>query len=294
MMNKFVLLRPDGGLNDIFCQIEKYACYAEQTNRILIVDTAYKHSQHFNDEFGNYFTSRSRRLILSATEHYEALNKMSVFPHFLTNRVNEYQRVWNTQAGNFCDVSTNLPISFQLNQHYPESLLLVHESLGGENSFFACARMRLNTDLKRELKTRLETIGGPYHAIHIRHTDYQTDYESKLLELSRAGIKKLFVATDNKEVLQDFRRELGADCVYSFSELTRVNQNPLHRNASPDEMRPYRNTDAICDLLLLALAEMLHILPLKNPSSGGSPYSGFSLLAKNLWTSKIMLKRLLS
>ena len=36
---KYILCRPVGGLNDIFCQIEKCWQYAEKYNRILIVDT---------------------------------------------------------------------------------------------------------------------------------------------------------------------------------------------------------------------------------------------------------------
>ena len=294
-MNKFILLRPDSGLNDILYAIERYAAYADQTDRILIVDTAYKYSRHFNAELGDYLVSRSSRIILNAAGYYPFFDKMSVFPGFLENRVNDYEFAWHGVKAKYCLSGTDQPIDFDLKKNYTEKLLVAHKAEGGDASFFACSRLRINADLKNELKLKLQIIGGPYHAIHVRHTDYQTNYQAKLLELKRAGIKKLFVATDNAEVVEDFKRELGADCVYSFAELKRPSGSPLHFNQVPDQSTNHRNRDAILDLLLLALAEELYILPVKRHDGHvGVDFSGFSLLARNLWTSKIMLKRFLS
>jgi hypothetical protein len=291
-MSKFILLRPDSGLNDIFFAIESYAGYAEQTDRILIVDTAYRNSKHFNEELGRYFRSRSIRLILSAGEHYEFLSKLSVFPNFLQNRIHDYESFWSTPQRNYCDRSSNSLINFDLTKNYSESLLVAHTASGGQNSFFTCARLRVNDIVRQQIKSKLEFIGGYYDAIHVRHTDYQTNYHEKLIELKQAGVEKLFVATDNEQVVQDFKNELGENRVYSFANLKRHDGLPLHRNEVRDQLNTTKNLDAIVDLLLLALARNLHILPITGP--GGAKYSGFSLLAKNLWTSKVMLKRFLS
>jgi hypothetical protein len=291
MSNKYILLRPDCGLNDVFCQVEMHARYAEQTDRILLVDTAYKNSHFFNSQLSRYFLSGSRRLLLDAGPYLEQLNQLNVFPDFLKNRINDYERVWNSELNGYCELNTNLPLAFDLSKHYDESLLVAHVAGGGESSFFSCARMRLRKELKEELVRRVQRLGGPYAAIHVRHTDHQTDYHDKLQELKKANIDKLFVATDNEYVIEEFKRELGSDRVYSFARLTGGNGRALHFKPASAELAYMRNSDSILDLLLLALAKELHILPLKK---GGDKHSGFSLLARNLWASKIMLNRFIS
>lgn len=291
MTNKYILLRPDCGLNDVFCQVERHARYAEKTDRILLVDTAYKNSHYFNSELSRYFLSGSRRLRLDAAPYLEEISQLSVFPGFLKNHINDYRRVWSSELNVFLESSTKSPIAFDFSRHYDEELLVAHTAGSGESSFFACARMQLRKELKEELVRRVQRMGGPYVAIHVRHTDHQTDYHDKLQELKKANIDKLFVATDNEYVIEEFKRELGSDRVYSFAKLTGGNGRALHINPASAELAYMRISDSILDLLLLALAKELHILPLKK---GGAVYSGFSLLARNLWASKIMLKRFIS
>jgi len=52
-----------------------------------------------------------------------------------------------------------------------------------------------------------------------------------------------------------------------------------------------RNRDAILDLLMLAMSRGLHVLPLAD--QGRMRYSGFSLLAYDLWSAKSVLRHLL-
>jgi len=56
-----------------------------------------------------------------------------------------------------------------------------------------------------------------------------------------------------------------------------------------------RNQDAILDLFMLALSEKLYLLKLENKrDTRFSEYSGFSRLARNLWSSKDVLKQIIA
>lgn len=293
-MERILLCRPQGGLNDMLCQIEKCCQYAEQTARIVIVDTNYKHARYFKDDLENYFVSRSPRLVLSARRHAEALNGLRVFPEFLAGRVNEYTSARNHETGLECESETRLPVTFDFSRDYPHPLLVHHQSGGGEISILALMRMRLQAALASELMRRIDSIGAPYSAIHVRHTDYQTNYRQAIEELKCAPDGLLFVATDNRRVLEEFIAELGEERVFSFSASSLSSGEPIHRLRPADAGSFARNRDAILDLFMLALSEKLYLLKLENKrDTTFSAYSGFSRLARNLWSSKTALKHMI-
>jgi hypothetical protein len=57
-VNKYLLCRPTGGINDIFCQIEMCWDYAEKYNRNLIIDTTNHLSLMAN--FSDFFSPLNR------------------------------------------------------------------------------------------------------------------------------------------------------------------------------------------------------------------------------------------
>ena len=87
---------------------------------------------------------------------------------------------------------------------------------------------------------------------------------------------------------------MGNDRVFSFASLPSNTGKPIHIMEQPEPEADVfrRNSDAILDLLLLALARNLHLLEVSNYRHG--KYSGFSVLAYNLWSSKIVLKHLIA
>jgi hypothetical protein len=174
---------------------------------------------------------------------------------------------------------------------------LVHHNSGRVPgaSLAALSRMRLHDRLADELTNRLNIIGSDYVAIHIRNTDYQTDYRSLLTwlktqdALSNCG--KLFVATDDIRCLEVCRTTFPEVKVFSFAKLPDEPGRPMHRLSEQDEAYQ-RNKDAILDLLMLALSRQYAFTSLKE-NRWRAKYSGYSVLAFELRDSKTTLDRLL-
>lgn len=291
-MTRYVLCRPDAGLNDILCQIERCCRYAAMTDRTVVVDTGYRNAHYFNDSFARYFESMDRRLLLDPGNLVDSWRLARIYPEFLAGRLSEYKSSWSKERGGYCDGKTGQLIGFDMTKPYSHEVLIHHQAGGGQLSFFALARLKVRREITDELTRRLGAIGGPYEAIHVRHTDYRTDYGGVLsgLKSSLPASARLFLATDNRTVLQAFRDSLGAERVFSFSTLPEDAGRPVHWRAGAQARRA--NTDALIDLLMLGLAKRLRVLPIQH-NGDESRYSGFSVLARNLWSSRVMLRHLL-
>lgn len=289
-MEKYVLCRPECGLNDILNQIEACCRYAEEFGRTVIVDTDYVNIRHFRSPFSSYFVSRQPGLLLSNPFTGAELDRFDVVPVVLRGQVSSYYARWIEQRRLVCHVATGHPIRFDLRKDYPQQMLIHGQCGGGLDSLFALLRLRLHDTLADKLMLRLHRLPRRYHALHVRHTDLATDYRPALEDLRQAGIADLFLATDNVEVLRVAREMLPATTVHSFADLPEIGGRPIHR--APDrQVAQARNTDSILDLLTLALAHRLVIL--KIPQQGTHGYSGFSLLAKALHTNRTVLRSLI-
>ncbi|MBC7605180.1 MAG: hypothetical protein H7255_21285 [Ramlibacter sp.] len=300
-MERTVLCRPQGGLNDMLSRIEVCCRYAEVSMRRVVVDTNYAGTQSFHDDLRNYFDSRQSRLLLGLDETSETLDSISVAPSFLQGRVSSYvaQRREPKAHGEqrppdemgWCDTITGKSIKFDLNKLHEEQLLVHHADGRNELALFALMRMVVKREVSDELKRRLMAIGAGYHAIHVRHTDYRSNYRPLIEAMRQSPPHKLFVATDNVQVLEEFRAALGAKRVFSFSALPASAGEPLHRNPPASSDQFARNRDAIVDLLMLGLARQLTLVKLEEGSR--YEYSGYSELARRLWSTKIVLKHLI-
>lgn len=290
-VSRFLLCRPQGGLNDILTQIEACCRYAELAGRIVVVDTNYKNTRHFKDRFDNYFVSNQSKLLLAAERLTEDLDRLHVYPEFLAGRVNAYTAAWKEERMSYCETVTGEPISFDFSKDYPHRLLVHHQPGGQQFSMFAMLRMTVRKSLVAELVERLGAIGWPYSGLHVRHTDYRSNY-AEAMNRFRQSSERLFLATDNKGVLDDFRSALGADRVWSFAGLPANGGRPLHVDPPPGADAFRLNADSILDLLMLALANRVHVVEVENSPWG--KHSGFSLLAMNLWQAKTILKHVLA
>jgi hypothetical protein len=292
---RYLLCRPRGGLNDMLCQIEKCCRYAETTNRVVIVDTVFDGALEFGDHLANYFKSRQSKLKLALDEPlYSELLSCTVFPKELTGRINTYQAVRNNRVGRL-DLAGE-PLTFDFDKNYKESVLVHQQWGGGDASIWALLRMQLRPSLSDELKKRIRSISSSYLGVHIRHTDYRSDYKSVLHEVESLRPEHIFLATDSEEVLNDFRQSLKYGVVHSFAAELSKSRTPLHHSLQVSAQKRYiRNRDAILDLIMLGLSSRLVVGHLKpDPSRRFNPtLSGFSRLAKNLNANKIVLKLLL-
>lgn len=281
MANKYVLCPPDAGINDMLCQIELAYRYAEQTNRIVIVDTAYENSFHFHDKFSNYFSSSDPRLILDADTLEASFDTMTVAPWAMSNRLRSYKPVYSHEFHNFADAETGTQLTFDIARHYHEDMLLHHACGGGQKSIFALSKLVLHPKIVDMLKQRIDAIGEPYSAIHIRNTDYQTDYIKAIDQIKGLIRAPVFIATDSLSCRNYCIETFGKDNVRFFSDLPEE-ETSLHLNKNFNTAMK-RNSDSLLDLLTCALSTQFFKISLKE-NAIGMRYSGFSLLAENLIT----------
>jgi hypothetical protein len=288
---RLLLCRPQGGLNDTLCQIEKACRYAERFDRTVVVETDSYRTVTFGDRFSNYFISRQSRLVLDAAELRARFDELDVLPAQIRGRVTTYTPVYSASANNLADETTGQTLSFDFRRDHAQPLLVHHAWGGGDISLKALGRMRLHPDLGDLLARRLASIGPRFVGVHIRHTDYRTSYRAQLPSLARKLKGPIFIATDNRAVLADCRDVFGAERVHSFARLPEEAGQPAHA-LTPDRVDYESNADAILDLLMLAHARRIVRFKL-DANKIRSIYSGYSRLAINLKRSPRILNGLL-
>lgn len=289
MRSKYVLCRPDGGLNDTLTQIAFVHSYARRANRIAVIDTAYERSFHFHDKFSNYFSSKDPSLVLDCDAIKDLLDTMSVEPAELRGRLNSYTPQWSDLVKDFIDSETGVRIWFDVTKDYGEDIVVRHACGGNESALMALRALVLNDHLVEILEQRINAIGRPFSALHIRNTDYRTDYQQAIDQLKGSILFPVFVATDSAKCREHCRNIFGDNNVISFARLP-GEEIPIH--SSRDFLTAFeRNSDSILDLIVLALSNEYYKVPLRNGSA--IAYSNYSILAELLMRNSQVLISLL-
>ena len=277
---KYILCRPQGGLNDIFCQIEACCVYADEHRRVVVVDTAYSHSISFWEQFSNYFLSKQQNLVLNSDGYLDKFGCLSVYPESLKGRLASYRpKIVN---GKLCDAFHSdhvVTLTFDFAQSYDQEVLVHQQFGGGSSSQKLPKRISINKKVLNALVQRLDSLPDHFDAVHVRHTDLHSNYETILAQLSKKLTRPIFLATDNAQVLEEFKNALCSKNIYSFSKLPENRGEALHQ-FQKSNCYPQINLDAILDLLTLSFAETLYVAPTTNNPHGA--YSGFSRLAQFL------------
>jgi len=288
---RLLLCRPLGGLNDMLCQIERACLYAERFDRTVIVDTTYSKT-YFRDRFSGYFASRQARLVLDADAVLGRLDQLEVFPPVLAGRVTGYATRFDRDLGQFVEDETGLVPSFDFGRDYAEPLIVHHASGGGTNGIGALARLRLRAPLVEVLLQRLGEVGPRYLGVHVRNTDYKARYRGDTLVAKIAPDDPIFLATDNRDTVAQFRSLFDPERIHAFASLPATAGVRIHNIDDPAQAYE-RNRDAILDLVMLAMASQLYLFELE-PNPYGARYSGFSVLAADLHDAKPVLGSLIS
>jgi hypothetical protein len=259
--NRLLLCRPQGGLNDILCQIERCCQYADRFRRTVIVDTNYHCARAFKDHFSRYFVSLRAGLVLNADEIRDYTDDIDVFPNFITGKVSSYYARPDKLKTDYIEEQSGRALTFEFDKDYSERLLVHHASGGGTISLAALSRMRVHDAITDILWKRQRLIGPEYTALHIRNTDYRTEYEQPIVELKSKIRGSLFVATDNRSTIEHCKSAFGTERVFSFAKLPAEAGKPIHK--TDDRTGAYEtNSDAILDLLMLALSKELYLFKL--------------------------------
>jgi len=284
-----LLCRPRGGINDLLCSIEKCWTYADKTNRKLLIDSSFS---GLYDNFWNYFQPIAGYENIEFNLNYELFDSIDVLPKSIQGRVSCYRADYSNTQGGYRDQISGELISFDFNSDFDISLL-VHEEGRQVNylsSLDLLRKLRLNERVKLDITRRLKLLPEKYTGIHIRHTDYLTDYESFLTQLkSELEGKNVLICSDNLQVIDYIKSEFTQSNVIRLSTFEDNRGWPLHVDHSGSHQYN-KNIEALTDLFALALADNIY---LTNVQQLQAP-SGFSLLAMGLYQNKDVVKSLLS
>jgi len=290
----FVLCRPQGGINDILCQIEKCCKYAEIFDRRVVVDTNYSNAINFRDNFSNYFISMQERLELEPSEFDIEVANLSIYPTQVKGVIRDNRFEFSPEHVCFVDAISKVPLTFDFSIAYNESALLHQTGGGGNHGISALRRLRMHDSLVDLIIERLKFINSPYFSIHVRNTDYETDYIETFMQLSMSQIDvPLLICTDDENVLLAANNIIKNTRIINFSDLKSGSDKRLHFiNDKTSAKR--RNNDALVDLMLLSISSHFMMMPLKpNAEAPNGGYSGFSMLANALHNDRNTLHKLL-
>ncbi len=174
-----------------------------------------------------------------------------------------------------------------------EAAIVVHHcSGGGENSLHCLGLMRATQWLSHDIHQTIASLGDNFDAIHVRHTDYLSDYEPFIKSLKNQLIgRRVLVCSDNPHVIRYVQHELSGSEVFTFE--TTIGQTlcqPSGRQIPPRPAhyqwhlerteRVERNKRVFVDLFAMSRAKHLHYCSVSR--NGWTGYSGFARLASNL------------
>ena len=178
-ISKYLLCRPRGGLNDVLCQIEKCWRYAEKHRRILVIDTR---DSGLMGSFFEYFSVKESSVPVRdffSLNEIRAINQEKCLPKFCSGRLDILDAYFLDPEKNYVDRASNESITFDFEVDHAETLL-VHEQSGGGTLSFACLnRLYVAEPVRQQVLLAMKKLPKIYSAIHIRNTDYQSNYKNE-------------------------------------------------------------------------------------------------------------------
>jgi hypothetical protein len=283
-VQKYLLCIPGGGFNDILCQAVRCLRYAEKFRRTLLIDTR---RSSLADDFSRLFLYDGKAMRLSVDAVLQKhLCACAVCPPFLKGRLTTFTTQYN-RDGKFVDAETGLPVSFNFRKDYAEELL-VHCNLGGGyNPLVILGKLRLQPAAAAHIVGKTLPLGRAYCAVHVRNTDYRTDYMPFFHSIqAKVAGRTLVVCSDDRNCRETARQFFTESTVVSVADIPDTGGKALHFYDSGDVYA--KNLAMLTDLFALAGAEELFFTRVAQ-----GVYSGFSALAYALHRRPDIVKRLL-
>jgi hypothetical protein len=312
MPARYLLCRPRGGLNDTLCRIALCWQYAARFNRILVIDC--RRSCLFG-EFSDFFEIIDRSAPVAAVLDdalLRQLNALPCRPAALFGRLESY--IAEREPGQrHRDCETRTPTQFAAHpatfaEDFAEPLLVYEDEGGGTASFSLLPGIRLAPAIREEVRAVLATLGQPYHAVHVRNTDYRTDYKTLFARIrGRVQAAPLLVCSDDPAVVSYARRFFAGPVLETPQQMQSMSPTGARHVAGAQATIGAQRRMAIeslIDLACLANAQTLYFGPAHSVLDGPllrqtgrmvfrplQPgwLSGFSTLAEHLCTNKDIL-----
>ncbi|MDR0664085.1 MAG: hypothetical protein LBF86_00985 [Helicobacteraceae bacterium] len=275
---KYLLCCPKGGLNDMLCIINRCINYALDNNRTIYIDGS---AEGFLDDLGRYFAAAAQREKIKFDRIDSSLEVFDSYPKYLKKLIDR----WLNRSA----------ISFDLNKSYEDRVLMYFGDIIGNEAIGAFSFFGLAPKVRSHIKEIVEQL-GEYDAVHIRHSDYKTDYKPFLESVAQnSSCEKIALCTDSYEV-QRYAKERFGDRIVCINAVPDTGGKTLHNN--PDLDRYQTNLAALTDLFALGAAKKIyttlvtHFDGRRQITENRS--SGFGRLAKELNKRPELIKRLLN
>jgi hypothetical protein len=246
-------------------------------------------------QFSDYFSLKipNPRILTKFEPYYlSQLNMLDCFPAVVKGKIDSHEPLYSKDLRCYVERDTNTLLSFDFEIDYVERLL-VHEQYGrGVTSADFLNRVTLAPNILSTVIDSLAQLNCDYIGVHVRNTDYQTDYEEFFKKIyMKAADKNLLICSDDAEVISRSKVFFDRSKVLTVTNIPHTGKKPLHEwnTYSTDEERRTAAINSIVDLLALGYSTELFF---SNVSVGWP--SGFSRLAMCLWKNKSVIRSLLS
>jgi hypothetical protein len=289
MMKKYLLCRPIGGLNDMFRQIIECVQYSKRFDRVLILDTYYKNTG-FMDYFDKYFYSSDKGYVLNLSEDLlRTISSGNISP---LKDLENYDVYWNDSNHRWCYLNTTSPATFDFTKQHEQNTLVHHWypfwgeqwAVNRPTDFFN--EFIFTEELTKNIFEIKKFIPEDYVAVHVRNTDYQTDF-MKLFNLLRPAFykKNVLICSDDIKCIEYAKKHFLHSNIFTVTESIDYDGKPLHTSTELD--RFWVNRKAIIDLYFLGNANTFYCGHMVN-----GRISGYSALALYLNNNKVILQKL--
>ncbi len=283
---KYVLRRTTGGLTDMLSQMQKSYQYASAHGRRLFVDSS---RAGFHDELSRYFTAPPIVTLDSMPGGlWIALGKL---PGVLNGQPADFPVHWLRDGdgrGMFVLQGTAEEVAFDTTTVHGEDLL-VHSGDGSREWHRVWEWLRLRDDVREAVCAEVDRI-GQYDAVHVRNTDYRTDYLQFFERIDPLLGERIVLCTDDPRC-REHAADLWGSRVVATEYVENATEKPLYyRDDLDEETRRRVNRLTLTDLFLLASAQDLHVSRL---AAGSGSMSAYSRLAVYLHDHQDVLHQIL-
>jgi hypothetical protein len=190
---KILICRPHGGFNDILVVINKCYKYAKTYDRNLYIDT---NRSGFLDGFDKYFNvseNEAEKIFLN-TSHLLSITNVSK---------SDCEKL---------KIIANIPFDtqtvFDFSKDYNDQILVYEKDGGGDESIFVFEWLLLKEEVKKHIVNIIKPL-GEYDAVHVRNSDYKTDYKKFFTQINDKLDKKIVLCTDSYECQEYAKRLWG-------------------------------------------------------------------------------------
>lgn len=288
---RVVLCVPRAGTNDVLCRIQECWAYAEKYNRTLIIDSTKSGLLGPFPEFFSFKPSKLKIIEQVDADLMKKLNSFACSPAPFEGRLDTYTANYVPEVGNYCEIAIGVQIAFDRDRDHDEQLLLYEQSGGGGGSVGLLPKITLSPKIMPLVCERLANLPSDYIAVHVRNTDYRTNYGRFFFDIyPRTVGRNLLICSDDHEVIQKAKKVFVHANVMTVTETPNIGKTPLHRPTSyeSDADRRMATINSITDLLALGGADELYFHQVTDGF-----HSGFSMLANALFENKSRIESLL-